>query len=386
LGFVYPKLDSGAARIARAVAIASALCGCSAPVLVKPPTVEDADDQVATCKVARDPLRPLIVEWPGTSKVELESGSRRGLVIVSYMGCNLKVLANCHADGTYGFTGTTPARDSVAVDTMTELYARLPLGAASLKGELSQGSALDLEYIAVGVKRAEGEPMSLSGDCDGATHFVEQMTLGAYSLDAVASGAAGGGLDVQGAGLGGGRKEERRKLRGSGAIDRCEGKAPEREDDAREAGCGAILQIGLAPLRGAGAPSPVAAVATDGDAAARRSDTPAYSPPRPSFGGGGADRDGDGIGDAFDKCPDEPEDKDGFQDQDGCPESDNDSVPDATDACPNDPEDKDGFQDDDGCPDPDNDADGVPDALDKCPNTRETMNGFEDEDGCPDAG
>ena len=98
------------------------------------------------------------------------------------------------------------------------------------------------------------------------------------------------------------------------------------------------------------------------------------------------DNDGDGIPDAEDACPNEPEDKDGFEDSDGCPEPDNDhdGIPDSADKCPNDPEDKDGWQDDDGCPDQDNDHDGVPDAADKCPNDPETVNGFEDEDGCPD--
>jgi outer membrane protein OmpA-like peptidoglycan-associated protein len=99
-----------------------------------------------------------------------------------------------------------------------------------------------------------------------------------------------------------------------------------------------------------------------------------------------ADNDGDGIADADDSCPDEPEDKDGFQDSDGCPERDNenDGVPDAADKCPNEAEDKDGFDDDDGCPDQDNDGDGLADASDKCPNDPETVNGFDDDDGCPD--
>ncbi|HEY2370375.1 MAG TPA: hypothetical protein VGH87_28460, partial [Polyangiaceae bacterium] len=35
------------------------------------------------------------------------------------------------------------------------------------------------------------------------------------------------------------------------------------------------------------------------------------------------DRDGDGVVDDLDKCPDEPEDHDGFQDDDGCPDPDN---------------------------------------------------------------
>ncbi len=98
------------------------------------------------------------------------------------------------------------------------------------------------------------------------------------------------------------------------------------------------------------------------------------------------DNDGDGVADASDKCPSEAEDTDQFQDDDGCPEADNDAdgVPDAADKCPTDAEDKDGFQDDDGCPDNDNDNDGVSDANDKCGDQPETINGYQDGDGCPD--
>ena len=100
------------------------------------------------------------------------------------------------------------------------------------------------------------------------------------------------------------------------------------------------------------------------------------------------DRDKDGILDNVDKCPDDPEDMDGFQDEDGCPDpdNDNDGILDVDDKCPNVPEDKDGFQDEDGCPDPDNDKDGILDVADKCPNDPETINGIDDLDGCPDEG
>jgi len=109
------------------------------------------------------------------------------------------------------------------------------------------------------------------------------------------------------------------------------------------------------------------------------------------------DTDGDGIPDTRDKCPNDPEDKDGFEDDDGCPDLDNDQdgVPDKVDKCPgtdkdkknnfkDTKEDKDGFEDDDGCPDPDNDKDGIADVIDKCPNQAEDKDGFEDDDGCPD--
>ncbi|WPB82127.1 OmpA family protein [Archangium violaceum] len=134
---------------------------------------------------------------------------------------------------------------------------------------------------------------------------------------------------------------------------------------------------------------------------------------------GPRDTDGDGISDDTDRCPTQAEDKDGFQDEDGCPDHDNDQdgVPDSADTCvnqaetvnqvddtdgcpetdedndgllgsqdqcPTQAEDKDGFQDGDGCPDPDNDQDGVADSADKCPAELETRNGFQDGDGCPD--
>ncbi|HSK02073.1 MAG TPA: thrombospondin type 3 repeat-containing protein, partial [Kofleriaceae bacterium] len=133
------------------------------------------------------------------------------------------------------------------------------------------------------------------------------------------------------------------------------------------------------------------------------------------------DTDGDGVPNGRDRCPTEPEDRDGFEDGDGCPDDDNDGDrrPDATDRCPNEAEDFDGFDDDDGCPDLDNDGDGLPDledkcmmdaedgkapfpndgcpahkrdsdgdglndAIDACPTEEEDLDGFEDGDGCPD--
>src|SRR5262249_1829073 len=50
------------------------------------------------------------------------------------------------------------------------------------------------------------------------------------------------------------------------------------------------------------------------------------------------DRDHDGVYDVDDKCPDQPEDRDGFNDNDGCPDldNDNDGLPDGQDKCPND--------------------------------------------------
>ncbi len=130
----------------------------------------------------------------------------------------------------------------------------------------------------------------------------------------------------------------------------------------------------------------------------------------------GPDADGDGVEDALDVCPLEAETANGLRDGDGCPESgpldayalvpaatpatepppmappppmgdlDGDGIPDHADACRDEPEDKDGFADGDGCPDPDDDGDQVPDELDRCPQAAEIYNGVADADGCPDLG
>ncbi len=106
-------------------------------------------------------------------------------------------------------------------------------------------------------------------------------------------------------------------------------------------------------------------------------------PPEPAPG----DQDGDGLLDPDDACPSEPEDFDGFEDENGCPDdqdTDSDGIPDSRDLCPSAAEDIDGQQDADGCADPDDDLDLVLDTEDQCRIDPEDHDGWRDEDGCPD--
>ncbi|ADO73931.1 OmpA family protein [Stigmatella aurantiaca] len=92
------------------------------------------------------------------------------------------------------------------------------------------------------------------------------------------------------------------------------------------------------------------------------------------------DSDGDGVPDTVDKCPTEKEDRDGYQDDDGCldPDNDGDGISDGEDRCPNKP----GTVEHRGCPeDLDTDGDGIPDVLDACPDKP----GPKEYDGCPDS-
>jgi OOP family OmpA-OmpF porin len=86
------------------------------------------------------------------------------------------------------------------------------------------------------------------------------------------------------------------------------------------------------------------------------------------------DADQDGVLDATDECRDVP----GIAPT-GCPDKDQDGVLDRDDQCLDVP----GIAPN-GCP-ADSDGDGLIDSQDKCPNEAEIKNGFEDDDGCPDA-
>jgi outer membrane protein OmpA-like peptidoglycan-associated protein len=150
----------------------------------------------------------------------------------------------------------------------------------------------------------------------------------------------------------------------------------------------ASLGGGAGLTRGVGAPD-FRVVAGIGYAPAEEPEEPALPSrpePEPEVTPAPGDRDGDGILDPDDGCPDEPEDIDAFEDADGCPDldDDEDGIPDTDDDCRLDPEDPDGWKDEDGCPDPDNDGDGIKDINDSCPLAPELVNNIRDEDGCPE--
>jgi outer membrane protein OmpA-like peptidoglycan-associated protein len=84
-----------------------------------------------------------------------------------------------------------------------------------------------------------------------------------------------------------------------------------------------------------------------------------------------SDRDGDGVVDAKDECPDSA----GPIKLLGCPDRDGDGVPDIKDSCPDVP----GSVNFHGCPAPDTDGDSVNDDDDKCP----LVKGVKSNYGCP---
>lgn len=147
-------------------------------------------------------------------------------------------------------------------------------------------------------------------------------------------------------------------------------------DSAQAHSFEATLGLSAVIERGRREPPPPPAD-SDHDGVADRDDR-CPSDPGVAPSGCPADSDNDGVLDRDDYCPREagPAPK-------GCPivdvDPDKDGVPLPCDVCP----DEVGVKPD-GCPIRDKDGDGIFDDKDKCINEPETKNGFEDSDGCPD--
>lgn len=101
-----------------------------------------------------------------------------------------------------------------------------------------------------------------------------------------------------------------------------------------------------------------------------------------TFRFGNKDRDGDGILDEFDDCPDTPGIPSTIPGCNGCPDTDGDGLCDELDACPDEP----GPIENDGCPIIilDRDGDGILDVDDDCPDTPGVASSIPGCNGCPD--
>jgi hypothetical protein len=225
------------------LALAAALCGCGstpAPVVPKDPT------PLAKCNVTKSQASPLVTEWPASEKAHLESLLAERVVVVSYSGCEMRILDSCRVDGSYAFKRTTLARDTVEIKNEDELYAKIPLGAASLQGELEASGRLAIHVTVAGQLRLEGDMQGLPDTpaCRGATHVVTALSIGAFDMVSGGGIRAGGGVEVGSAGIGAQHKAEESTLKSAGASDACKATGSDKAD----VDCSSPIQVFLTPV------------------------------------------------------------------------------------------------------------------------------------------
>ena len=188
---------------------------------------------LARCKIAASATSPLVTEWPASQKAYLEGLTARGAVAVAYSGCELRIVDTCRLAGHYGWRRTTPATDTLEITNADDLWAKLPIGAAALEGELARKGRLAVRTTIAGQLELEGlDPRSVAADasCAGVTHVVSAVSVGAFRLLSGAGTTAQGSAKAFGVGAGASTAHEESVMREAGDPAACteEGQAAPR--------------------------------------------------------------------------------------------------------------------------------------------------------------
>lgn len=211
------------------------------------------------CVTEGDEHRLFVVDWDATDLAGFEARAGRDVVLVKYQGCKVMVLNGCSDDGIAGRYGTyskpiatSGTIESLAVKSDEELYAKLPLGAATFGAEVSRGRALDLTYFVSGTVNATRDgvyrdDLRSNPRCADATHFVAGYALGAFSLASVDKSQVGAGASVAGVGTGAKSSSEAQALKRGGDIATCTSMDPH--------ACRVPIRITLRPISNGARPA-----------------------------------------------------------------------------------------------------------------------------------
>src|SRR5688500_12413960 len=204
----------------------------------------------AKCGVKSSAAKPLVVEWPAADRAALEARANRGLIAVRYEGCDMEVMTNCTAAGTYNYLSLTPKRAGVRIKNAAALYANLPVGAVKLEGKLERDGQLNVDMVIIGRKEADKFDFTerdLEGRCSEATHVVTGITVGAFSFYTGASAEIGAGVQIGNiAGAGAKSGHEREVINQDGNEASCTSDDPAATTPPN--GCGALLRVEVVPI------------------------------------------------------------------------------------------------------------------------------------------
>ena len=199
-------------------------------------------------------LRPFIIEWDATDMSSFEAHAADDVVVVRYEGCELQVLDECRNDSVRGSQGaykppewTSGSLEKLEIASEGELYAKLPLGEATLGGRVRGGEKFEMEYYVAGTRNATRDSvyradLESNPGCEGATHFVYGYNLGAFALGSVQDFSAEAGGSIYGFGAGGNTSKSRKADKKGGDLGKC-------QSDSATDGCKAPIRLTLRAIR-----------------------------------------------------------------------------------------------------------------------------------------
>jgi hypothetical protein len=213
------------------------------------PILPSAPDEAASCRAATLQGHPVVAEWSAPEKATLEAMLISGTVAVEFHGCSMRVDTTCRLPGRYLWYRTSLSSDVSEIADERSLWAKLPLGAATLSGELRAAGKLAIKTLVAGqirIEQSRPEMILMAPGCERATHIVEAVAIGAYSLSRSGSLQGKAGVEVVKVGAGGEGKREASMIRSSGnpdACDRATAQGPDKD-------CSSPIQVFLRPVPG----------------------------------------------------------------------------------------------------------------------------------------
>lgn len=267
MGALRPQPELEVKRVAVGLVVGAILVACGGQM----PTPNA--DLVADTTVGKNRCsleRPFVVEWDATDFASFESKANRDLVFVKIEGCSLKVL-DCRDDGIAAKYGsydapqwTTGVVEGFEIKNEGDLYAKLPLGASTLSGNLKGGNELQLKYFVSG-SRPSLRSLIYRNDiatnplCASATHFVAGYDMGAFDL--TSKGNLNGNADLKAPSIaaGGNYAHSEGHVRSAGSLEDC------KKETAKElARCRVPIRLSLRAIQDGANPNAGATPAAAG--------------------------------------------------------------------------------------------------------------------------
>lgn len=233
--------------VARALVLVPLLVGCGSSSTLPRAQAPAIPDQEARCSLAARNESPLVTEWSAAEKANLQARLRSGAVAVEFTGCSMRPILGCTVRGSYRWQRTTLSSESIEIHNQDELFAKLPLGAIALEGELARSGRLAVRTAVGGQYVLEGSSAADVpdyGDCSAATHLVVGMSIGSFKLHSGGTLQAGGSVGAGVYRAGAQTNSSESLLREAGDFDSCKNST----DETPELNCSSPIQAFLAPL------------------------------------------------------------------------------------------------------------------------------------------
>jgi uncharacterized protein len=242
--------------IACSLAAAALMSGCGggAHDAMRPdqPTAAKATGRVSIPAVD-GPSSPLVVDWKAEQRADLEEAIHDGIAVVAWDDKGLRLLKGCHVTGNYGYLPVQVKKDVVRLETADDVQANLPLGGIGLVGKIgggfSSGTTLDIALAMVGKRRTTWNAVArddLEGNCDGATHYVRAILVGAFAMKTGSRAKAEAAVEIFGAGTSGQSSSSKDVDTSDGKLEACEKASGDEEKPPSN--CGALLRLELEPI------------------------------------------------------------------------------------------------------------------------------------------